>query len=182
MQVPGYSHVRWWAWAEITFVIAEAGMNVVGNFITECEKRDYGDATRKSLRLIYDEQPDELRLELAAMLDMRPLVKTTYELEGDRLEVLLVRDRVEALRALGRSIKAHEDGVLPNVDAVLRRMMELKKGVKVEKHFHGHGLATGTLQKLEEVDSTLYPGQERDAWLIKYTDGHTEHYEEEELR
>lgn len=182
VQVPGYSHVRWWAWAEITFVIAEAGMNVVGNFITECEKRDYGDATRKSLRLIYDEQPDELRLELAAMLDMRPLVKTTYELEGDRLEVLLVRDRVEALRALGRSIKAHEDGVLPNVDAVLRRMMELKKGVKVEKHFHGHGLATGTLQKLEEVDSTLYPGQERDAWLIKYTDGHTEHYEEEELR
>ena len=113
---------------------------------------------------------------------MRTLVKTTYELEGDRLEVLLTYDRIEALHALGRSITAHEDGVLPNVDAVLRRLMQLKRGVKIEKHFDGHGIATGTLEKLEEVDSTLYPGKERDAWLVKYPDGHEEHYEEEELR
>jgi hypothetical protein len=53
------------------------------------------------------------------------------------------------------------DGILPNVDAVLRGLMELKKGVKFEKHFHGHGISTGTLCKLEKVDSTLYPGQER---------------------
>ena len=125
---------------------------------------------------------DDLRLELAAMLDMRILVKTTYEMEGDRLELLLLWARVEALRALGRSVSAKEDGMLPNVDAVLRNVMVLKKGVEVEKHFDGHGTAVGKLVKTETVDSTLYPGQERDAWLITYADGHEEHYEEEELR
>ena len=40
----------------------------------------------------------------------------------------------------------------------------------------------GTLDKKETVNSSLYPGQDREAWLIKYSDGHEEHYEEEELR
>lgn len=180
--VPGYSKVRWYAWAEILFVIAEAGMHRLGEFISTCEERDYGDATTKALRRIYNGKISPLRLELAAMLDMRMLVKITYELEGDRLEILLTYDRVEALRALGRSILAGADGVLPNVDAVLRRLMELKKGVKLEKHFDGHGTAVGTLNKKERVNSELYPGQECDAWLTTYEDGHEEHYEEEELR
>ena len=131
---------------------------------------------------MYDEKLDSLRLELAAMLDIRVVVATTYALEGGRLELLLVYDRVEALRALGASLKAGEDGVLPNVDAVLRRMMELKKGVEIEKHFDGHGICSAKLEKKESVDSTLYPGQEREAWLVRYTDGHEEHFEEEELR
>lgn len=119
------------------------------------------------------------------MLDMRILVKTTYELEGDRLEILLMYDRIEALRALGRSISMGDDGVLPNVDvidAVLRHSMLLQNGVQLEKHFDGHGSAKGKLVKKEKVDSTLYEGQERDAWLVTYDDGHQEHFEEEELR
>ena len=59
-----------------------------------------------------------LKPELAAMLDVRVLVRTTYALEGDRLEILLVPRRVEELRALGRALAANQDGVLPNVDAV----------------------------------------------------------------
>jgi len=43
-------------------------------------------------------------------------------------------------------------------------------------------VCTGKLDKKEKVDSTLYPGQERDAWIVKYEDGTTEHFEEEELR
>ena len=50
---------------------------------------------------------------------------------------------------------------MPNVDAVLRVLMELKKGVQVEKHFDGHGKVIGKLDKKEEIDSTLYTGQER---------------------
>jgi hypothetical protein len=182
VNVPGYSAVRWYAWAEIIFVIANAGMKVLGEFITTCEERDYGDATRKSLRRIYDNKQSALQLELAAMLDMQILVSTTYELEGDRLEILLTFERVEALRELGRFITARADGILPNVDAVLRQQMVLKKGIKLEKHFHGAGKCVGTLDKLEEVESSLYPGQERHAWLCKYDDGHEEHFEEEELR
>ena len=70
----------------------------------------------------------------------------------------------------------------PNVDASLRRLMKLEKGVQVEKYFDGHGKAVGTLDKKEKVDSMLYPGQERDAWLVKYADGFQEYFEEEELR
>ena len=49
-----------------------------------------------------------LRLELAAMLDMTIIVSTTYALEGDRLEILITYERVEALRSLGRAIKAKQ--------------------------------------------------------------------------
>ena len=50
--VPGYSKVRWYSWAEILFVIAGAGMHLLGKFITKCEERDYGEATQLSLRKI----------------------------------------------------------------------------------------------------------------------------------
>ena len=60
--------------------------------------------------------------------------------------------------------------------------MALRAGVQLEKHFDGHGTALGTLSKLEMVNSTLYHDQVREAWLVKYADGHEEHYEEEELR
>ena len=181
--VPGYSTVRWWSWASITFVIAEAGMQRLGDFIQECETRGYGDASTKSLRSIYDNELDSLRLELAAMIDCKRLVTTTHDLEGDRLEIMVAFERVETLRAMGRHIRDHDDGCLPNVDATLRRLMVLKPGVAFEKYFDGHGIASGKLVKQEVVDSTLYPGQQRKAWLVKYdSDGMTEHFEEEELR
>lgn len=182
-EVQGYSHVRWWAWAEITFVIAEAGMRRLGDFISTCEQREYGDATTKVLRAIYTNEVDALRLELAAMLDVRIIVKTTYEMEGDRLEILLIFERVEALRALGRAIKAEDDGCLPNVDATLRKVMKLQKDVVVEKYYQGHGVCKAKLVKTEKVMSTLYPGKQVDAWKVKYvSDGNEEYFEEEELR
>ena len=181
--VPGYSNVRWYSKAEIEFVIARAGMQQLGDFITECEQRNYGHATQQKLRSIYDNKTASLRLELAAILDMEIVVKTTYELEGDRLEILLTYDKIEALRALGRSIKAYNDGVLPNVDATLRRLMQLKKDVTVEKYYAAHGICTAKLVKVEKVDSTLYPGKQVDAWKVKYvSDGLEEHFEVEELR
>ena len=71
------------------------------------------------------------------------------------------------------------------VDAVLRKQMNLNKGVKIKKHFQGHGIAVASRhprQEREDPVSTLYHGQNRDVWLTKYTDGHEEHFEEEELR
>ena len=180
--VPGYSQVRWYAKAEIIFVIGEAGTRRLCDFLLELEKRDYGDATTKKMLEIYNTQGTVLRLQIAAMLDIRELVRITYELEGHRLEILLTYDRVETLRAKGRAITNKDDGVLPNVDGVLRRLMELKRGTKFEKYFHGHGVCVGTLEKLEDVESTLYPGHDRPAWLCKYGDGTQEHFEEEELR
>eukprot|EP00966_Prymnesium_polylepis_P072737 1688902-Prymnesium_polylepis.1 len=180
--VPGYSNVRWYAKAEIIFVIAEAGTRRLRDFLQEYETRDYGDATRRKMISVYENKGTMLRLEIAGMLDMRKLVSTTYELEGDRLEILLVFDRLQMMRSIGNGMRTKQDGLLPNVDAVLRVMMELKPGVQFEKHFNGHGKVIGKLVKKEDVESSLYPGQVRPAWLCKYADGHEEHFEEEELR
>ena len=111
-----------------------------------------------------------LRLEIAGMLDMRKLIATTYELEGNRLEVLLVFDRLQMLRTIGNGLRAKQGGLLPNVDAVLRALVELKQGVEFEKHFDGHGKVVGKLVKKEDVESTLYPGTARPAWLCRYAD------------
>jgi len=54
--------------------------------------------------------------------------------------------------------------------------------VAVEVLLHLDVLLERKLDKKEKVDSTLYPGQERDAWIVKYGDGTSEHFEEEELR
>lgn len=77
----------------------------------------------------------------AAMLDVRAIVRTTYELEGDRLEVLLVYDRIERLRAVGHALQFnHGRGVLPNVDSVLRSTIKLGKGVEIDQMFKGMGV------------------------------------------
>lgn len=73
------------------------------------------------------------------MLDLRPLVQTTTELEGDRLEMLVVYDRIEKLRALGRGIKKGDDGVLNNLDALLRSLAHIGKETKVSKIWPGLG-------------------------------------------
>ena len=67
------------------------------------------------------------------MLDMRVLVSTTYKLEGDRLELLLVHEYIEDLRRLGASLKAGGDGVLANLDAALRADTKLRNDVKIKK-------------------------------------------------
>lgn len=74
-----------------------------------------------------------LELQLAALKDMQQLVSTTYELEGDQLEILLFYDRVHRLRALGDALRDGALGVLPNVDRVLRSNINLRNGTETAK-------------------------------------------------
>lgn len=127
----------------------------------------------------------QLKAELAAMLDVRQLIRTTYELEGDRLEILLVYQRIEELRAFGRALKVNQAAtILPNLDGALRASVKLATGTKMSKFFHGFGQCAGKIiSTVGMVDSTLYPGQERPAYTVKYdSDGATEDLEEEEIR
>lgn len=183
--VPGFSNVRWYSKAEIQFVLAE-NFHKIQPFLQDLDAHKYGDATRKKLHSFFDDpaQAKMLRLQLAAMLDFRPVVKTTYELEGDRLEILLVYERIERLRALGRAMANDgAKGVLPNVDAALRNTIQLQRGVEVEKLFPGFGVFRGQIESSDTVESTLYPGQERRAYTVRYpSDGTTEDLEEEEVR
>mmetsp|Transcript_1919 Transcript_1919/g.4128 ORF Transcript_1919/g.4128 Transcript_1919/m.4128 type:complete len:255 (+) Transcript_1919:293-1057(+) len=153
------------------------------SFVRLLTIRNIGDATTTKMANILRHHSESLRLELAAMLDVRALVRTSYALEGDRLEILLVYRRIEELRALGRALAANADGILPNVDAVLRAKTKLENGVTIAKVFAGHGTFQGHITRSERVDSTMYPGQEREAYRLRYPlDNTVEDLEEEELR
>ena len=181
-EVPGYSKVRWWSKAEIWFVMAE-NFNKLQPFVRLLQDRGIGDATTTKMANVLRDRSAELKLELAAMLDVRVLVRTTYALEGDRLEILLVFRRIEELRALGRALAANQDGVLPNVDAVLRATAKLEKGLEISKAFPGHGSFKAKVISAEKCDSTMHPGTERMAYRVRFpSDGLEEDLEEEEIR
>lgn len=184
-RVPGFSNTRWFSKAEIQFVLAENFARLPG-YLQQLDEFGYGNATREKLHQFLEtpETAAKLKLQLAAMLDIRCLVRATYELEGDRLELLLVHHRIEELRALGRSITTNQAAaVLPNLDAALRSSVKLEMGVKVSKFFEGFGFCEGKIVSIGTFNSTLYPGQIRRAYTIKYiSDGTTEDLEEEEIR
>ena len=77
------------------------------------------------------------------VMDMRPLVKFTYEMEGDRLEGLLLVEKMEELRSMGCQIKSCAP-VLSNLAAVVRRDVELKPGVVISEYFGAPYFTTST--------------------------------------
>jgi hypothetical protein len=79
------------------------------------------DSSPQSVKV--EDEITQLQIELAALLDARLLVATTYELEGDRLEILLAHSRIETLRSFGRTLG--QPRVLRNVEAVLRSSIPL---------------------------------------------------------
>lgn len=182
-RVPGYSKVRWHSLAEIEVVLAE-NFDKLDGLMVELDQRAIGDATRQKLHAILDNpaKRQSLGRQLAAVRDLQILVRTTYELEGDRLELLLVYQRIEALRTLGRAVKAGAS-VLPNVDSFIRSNIKIVPGVKISKYFEGYGNCVAVVCSSDQVESTLYPGTERLAYKVKYEqDGMVEELEEEEIR
>lgn len=75
-----------------------------------------------------------VQLELAANLDMKPIITHTYALEGDGLSVLLAYNKVTQLLSWGDSIGERADS-LPNVAALLRAKAEMKVGLQVYEYF-----------------------------------------------
>ena len=178
--VEGYSTVRWYNLAEIIMQMAVNFQFVslaIDKFLTE----GVGQVTAIKLREIYDSDPTTLKLQMAAYLDVRVVVSTTYELEGDGLPIMLAYPRIETIRLKGRTL--HDDNSLPNVESLIKQMMALTPGTKIAKYFDGHGLCEAKIIRLDRAESTLYPGTERTMYVVKYSaDGVTEDLEEEEIR
>lgn len=76
----------------------------------------------------------DLQLDLAVMMDAVCFCQSTYRLEGDRLEILAVWDEIEAIRAKGRMLSDHMS-MLPNVSALLRKRVQIKKGTPTFEWF-----------------------------------------------
>ena len=89
---------------------------------------------------IYKRDPLVLELSIVAHMAIELPISTTYEMEGDRFEVLLVYSRIKALRGLGSRIKSRARGVLVNVEnAIARTQTTPKVGMVFTKYFDGHG-------------------------------------------
>lgn len=91
------------------------------------------------------------------MLDVRLVAPpTTYDLEGDRLEILLGHDRIEVLRQLGWSLK---NGGLPltNVDVLLRQKMKIEIGTTLKEEWPGIGMFKGKVTaEYDDLVFTIY--------------------------
>ena len=169
-----YSKVRWWSRWEL---IEQLGTNFscIGKLLNLLVQRGIGDSTTKGLIDIYNNHRFALRCEIAMMLDLRPLVQATYLLEGDGLEGLLLVDKLEALRSLGRDIERGEP-VLKNLAAVVRAKIDLAVGTEINEYFGMpyNKYFKGKITKVGTGDPTLY--------TIRYEDGTTLNAEDHELR
>ncbi|KAK3255050.1 hypothetical protein CYMTET_35754 [Cymbomonas tetramitiformis] len=105
------------------------------------------------------------------------MLKTTYELEGDRLEIVLAFRRIETLRAYGRQLLSVSEnrGLLPNV-VVIRMSLEPTVGLAIKKEFAGHGVFLGKIMSIDKEDTAKWWYQ------IEYGDGDRETMDIEELR
>ena len=151
-----YSSVRWHALAEMQFEMAThfASLDAL---LQQCQQLSIAPASVQQMLQLLGTHRHELRCELAAMMDMKRLVAATYDLEGDQLEILLVYDRIQALRDVGRRLRQGDvDGLLPNLHAVLRADSSLGVGTVIDKLWPGQGVYEGRVDRVDRAQSDVH--------------------------
>eukprot|EP01043_Picozoa_sp_COSAG02_P020195 COSAG02_NODE_990_length_15413_cov_24.707457_5_plen_753_part_00 len=169
--------IRWHAKAEVAAEFA-TNFPLIADLIAQLQQRCAGTSTN-TLRDIFHQQNAALQAQLATILDLEPLVRYTYFVEGDRLEILRGYDVIENIRTLGRTFSS----TCTNLDAVCRNDTNIGTGTPFRKAFPGHGLCDGTVTGTAQVQSSLQPGQTVTAYTVFYpSDGSSEDLEDAELR
>ncbi|KAK3272857.1 hypothetical protein CYMTET_18867, partial [Cymbomonas tetramitiformis] len=174
----GFFNIRWWSRQEVENEIA-LNFDSVPVLLQQLLDEGVGDATTREMLDIYQADPLRLEVSFAAGYDgLTNLLATTYAMEGDRLEILLVYRRVESLRTYGRALvdDIENRGLLPNVDAVIRCAQELKVGCAIRKEFPGYGTFTGRVSSIDKEDPAEY------VYHITYDDGDSETMTAAELK
>jgi hypothetical protein len=164
-----YSKIRWWSRWEIMKQLGKY-FHLLGQFIDELVKREIGDATTRALKHVYTTKTAALQLELAAAMDMEILCTTTYKLEGDGLEILLVYDMLETIRTKGRTL-GNDASDLPNLAAVMRTKKKLEIHVPIIDTFDDGNTYTGKISKM--------PANNRGKYQVTFSDGSTLNYDTE---
>lgn len=129
----GFSTIRWLSREEVAAELAK-NFGALPNYVDKLLEDEIGDAYTKKMRDILCSNREALQLELACNLDMEPIVKTCYSLEGDGLVALLARRKLDALLSWGDKVGDQTDS-LPNVAALLRSKCDMTPGTKVYEYF-----------------------------------------------
>ena len=105
-------------------------------FMSRLQKEGIGDAHTKAMVMIVKEELPQLILEMAALKDIgTKIVELTFLLEGDKLEILLAYNAVQAFLVYGESLAdpARNGGLLPSTDAELVKLKAIKVGQTVQR-------------------------------------------------
>lgn len=115
-----FSKVRWWSRLECATELGTF-FGLIEQFLDDLQKEKIAEATTTALVQLWSDEATrlDLELDLAVMLDAICFCNSTYRLEGDRLEILLVYDEIEAIRTKGCMLQENMS-MLPNVAALLR--------------------------------------------------------------
>ena len=103
---------------------------MIDQFLNTLTAREIGDASSKKLVEVFNKYPADLPFQLAAAMDMEILCKSTYDMEGDGLEILLIFDVIEKIRAKGRTL-GDDAADLPNLAAIMRKKKAIEKVAKL---------------------------------------------------
>ena len=135
-----------------------------------------------------------LQLQFAAVKDIgSKLIKATYALEGERLELLVVYRRVTELRALGQALKellekieavlngdasvspaSINRALLPSVRKLVRDNMTPARGLRVAKRFGPHRFFGEVADDGDIVPNPHKPEETTKLFLVRYDDNDTE--------
>ena len=138
-----------------------------------------------------------LQLCLAALYDVStPLISATYDLEGNRLEILLAYERIQQLRSLGDLLRKTKNMVsewlegensaddnspssaipaqqLPSVARLVKEHTNPGVGTPISKYFHGSGRYSGRVVKKHTTWNPITQENE-ESYLVLYSDGDEE--------
>ena len=128
----GYSTVRWYSEGEIIIQNAQI-FPLIKPFLKQLVDEGVCPTLAPAALDILERGERLLKLQHAAIVDMKMVISLTYDMEGDLIPQLLAYQRIEALRGVGRHIANGVPGALPTVEAILRATTELKKGAEMEK-------------------------------------------------
>ncbi|KAK3260644.1 hypothetical protein CYMTET_30410 [Cymbomonas tetramitiformis] len=143
----GFSNIRWCSRQEVENEIA-LHFNSVHVLLQQLLDEGVGDATTRKMLDIFHADPLRLEVSFAAGSGgLTDLLATTYAMEGDRLEILLVYRRVESLREYGRAL------------------VDMKVGATIRKEFPGYGTFTGRVSSIDKEDPAEF------VYHITYDDG-----------
>lgn len=167
-----FCKTRWWSRWEVLKDLASNFASLEG-FLNRLKDDGIGGTTTHTLQGIMAAQKEQLQLELATAMDVEVLCTTTYTLEGDGLEILLVHDALEAIRERGCRL-GNDSSTLPNVAALLRARQPIAIG-------------TATLEYYEAPHHRFFKGKVSaicsNSWTISYPDSSSLHItDENEIR
>lgn len=169
----GFSTIRWFSREELCNELAK-NFSLLPDFVDELIHDEIGDAHPKKMAEILRTSSKTLQLELACNLDMEPVLKACYTLEGDGLTILLARRKLDELLAWGATV-GEEASSMPNVAALLRSQTELTVGTKIYEYF------ADVIPPRYFKGEIVQPRTEG-LYTIKYTDNSKIDQEEREVR